>query len=136
MPPTDESSREKTLHDVVDLIGVYPMEAFEFVQRGLGFTVQRIHGQQKGEPKASLHVTGQDLCEGLREFALMQWGMLARTVLARWNITSTWDFGRIVFAMVEHGLMQKTDDDTIEDFKNVFEFKSAFDRQYRIEIKT
>jgi uncharacterized repeat protein (TIGR04138 family) len=60
---------------------------------------------------------------------------LARTVLVRWNVTSTYDFGRIVFAMVDSGLMQKTDDDSIEDFRNVYDFKTAFDAAYRIEIK-
>jgi uncharacterized repeat protein (TIGR04138 family) len=134
MPPVNQSAREKSLYEVVECVGVYPLEAFEFVQRGLSHTVHKIHGQRT-DPKISLHVNGRDLCLGLREFALMQWGMLARTVLARWNITSTWDFGRIVFAMIEHGLMQKTEQDTIDDFKNVFDFKTAFDMHYRIESK-
>lgn len=137
MPPTNESSsrQQKSLHEVVDAVGVYPMEAFEFVQRGLSFTVHRIHGK-RSDPKGTLHVSGPELCEGLRDFAQMQWGMLARTVLARWSITSTWDFGCIVFAMIEHGLMQKTDEDEIEDFRGVFDFRSAFDQQYRIELKS
>jgi uncharacterized repeat protein (TIGR04138 family) len=62
--------------------------------------------------------------------------MLARTVLRRWNITGTYDFGRIVFALVEHGHMAKTDDDTVEDFKNVYDFKSVFDAGYKIECKS
>ena len=72
---------------------------------------------------------------GLREFALQRWGLMARTVLQRWNITSTFDFGRIVFAMVENDLMQKTDEDSIEDFRNVYDFKTAFEADYPIEIK-
>jgi uncharacterized repeat protein (TIGR04138 family) len=139
MPPTNQSSSvsHRSLHDVVDAVGVYPIEAFEFVQRGLSYTVHKIHGQQRAadSPKISLHVSGQDLCEGLRQFALAQWGMLARTVLARWSITSTWDFGRIVFAMVEGGLMQKTAQDNIEDFRNVYDFRHAFDANYKIENK-
>ena len=136
MPPTPagKTSQVKALHEVVESVGVYPIEAFEFVQRGLSYTVHKTHGQPKNDDKdVCLHVSGQELCQGLREFALSQWGMLARTVLVRWNITSTWDFGRIVFAMVEHGLMQKTDDDTIDDFRNVFDFRTGFDAHYRIE---
>jgi uncharacterized repeat protein (TIGR04138 family) len=53
-------------------------------------------------------------------------------VLRQWNIQSTLDFGRIVFALIEAGQMQKTDDDTIEDFRNVFDFKSALELEYRI----
>jgi len=134
MPPMNQSAAEITLNEVVETIGVYPLEAYEFVQRGLSHTVTQIHGKRR-DPDISMHVTGQQLCEGLRDFALSQWGLLARAVLARWNITSTWDFGRIVFAMVDNGLMQKTDEDTIDDFRNVFDFKTAFDAHYRIEIK-
>jgi uncharacterized repeat protein (TIGR04138 family) len=56
-------------------------------------------------------------------------------VLKRWNLKRTADFGRIVFALVDGGLMQKTDDDSIEDFRDVFDFKSAFETGYRIESK-
>ncbi len=52
--------------------------------------------------------------------------MLAPTVLATWNIRRTDDFGRIVFAMIEHGMMSKTPQDTIDDFRGVYEFDEAF----------
>src|SRR3990170_512473 len=99
MPPKDEAIPAKSLADVVEEIGAYPEDAYRFVQQGLSFTVERIHGKDP-DPKTCRHITGRDLSEGLRDFALLQWGMLARTVLARWNITSTFDFGRIVFALV------------------------------------
>jgi len=136
MPPKKQHSkpvRQKSLQQLVEDVGLYPPEAYEFIQKGLSFTVGRIHGELKeADPDAkasdaSRHVSGQQLCEGLRDFALNQWGLLARTVLRRWNITSTLDFGRIVFALVDAGHMQKTDDDTLEDFKAVYEFRSAFD---------
>ena len=132
MPPSDKPTQEKSVQQVVEDLGVYPPEAYAFIQQGLSFTVQKLHGKVK-DPKASRHVSGHDLCEGLREMALGQWGRLARTVLRRWNITSTLDFGRIVFAMVEAGLMQKTDDDTLEDFRNVFDFRAALEAEYQIQ---
>lgn len=122
----------------------YPMDGFTFVQRGLEFTVNRVHGRSHSgggaaqtEPatqpstgseieNASMHVTGRDLCHGLRDFAIEQYGLMARTVLRRWNIQSTDDFGAIVFAMVEAGLMHKTDDDALDDFADVFDFVVAF----------
>jgi uncharacterized repeat protein (TIGR04138 family) len=129
-----QKERERTLEQVVAEVALYPMEAFEFVQQGLSFTMQRIHGEDAAERKGkSRHVSGQDLCQGLREFALAQWGMLARAVLRRWNVTCTLDFGRIVFAMIDARQMQKTDEDTIEDFRNVYDFKTAFDNGYKIE---
>jgi uncharacterized repeat protein (TIGR04138 family) len=135
MPPTEPTGHEKTLADVVDEVGLYPIEAYEFIQQGLGYTVNKIHGEKK-DPRTSRHVGGRDLCEGLREFALMKWGLLARTVLGRWNIRKTYDFGRIVFALVDNGWMQKTDEDDVEDFRDVFDFKTAFEAGYRIEMKT
>lgn len=132
--PVDKSKPEKTLEDVVEQLGTYPVDAFLFVQEGLGATVRRIHGEST-DPEINRHISGQELSIGLRDFALQQWGMLARTVLLRWGITSTFDFGRIVFALVDNGLMQKTDRDTIEDFRNVYDFKDAFEAGYRIEAK-
>ena len=135
-PPADESGPIKSLDEIVAAVGVYAREAYKFVQAGLHYTVTKLHGEDEGDPEANRHITGQQLSEGLRDFALLQWGMLARTVLARWGIRSTLDFGRIVFALVEHGHMSKTDEDTIDDFRNVFDFATAFDDGYQIEIKS
>jgi uncharacterized repeat protein (TIGR04138 family) len=130
---TAKTGRPLSVDEVVASLGVYPLEAFDFVQRGLHYTASRVHGSGKSE-KASRHVSGQQLAEGLREFAQMQWGLMARAVLARWQITSTYDFGRIVFALIEGGVLQKTDEDNLEDFRNVFDF-ALLNTTYRIESK-
>ena len=141
MPPTPESVPEpagdKSLQEIVSELGVYPIEAFQFVQQGLSQTITSLHGEFKAEGLSeeemhSRHISGQQLSEGLRLYALEQWGLLARVVLRRWNITSTLDFGRIVFAMVDSGMMKKTDEDTLDDFREVFDFKSAFEHAYQI----
>jgi len=109
----------------------YPMDSFIFVQRGLDYTVRKLHGDPGPDfdPEAeetSRHVSGQDLCRGLRDFAIEQYGLMARTVLRHMKIYSCEDFGRIVFAMVDAGLMKKTDDDSLNDFVNVYDFAEAF----------
>ena len=73
------------------------------------------------------HVSGQQLCQGLRDFARNRWGLLAPTVLYRWNIRKTEDFGRMVFALVDNDYLQKQPDDRIDDFQDVFDFNQAFD---------
>jgi uncharacterized repeat protein (TIGR04138 family) len=78
------------------------------------------------------HVSGVELSWAVRDYALRRWGRLARIVLDRWHIRETLDFGRIVFAMVENGYMQKQPHDSIDDFRNVFDFREAFDGAYRI----
>lgn len=136
MPPSNEPIKEKVVRQPTPEPGLlYPPEAYDFVQKGLNFTVQQIHGRV-ASPRANRHVSGQQLCEGLREFALSQWGLLARTVLGQWEITSTTDFGRIVFHLIELGQMQKTDDDTLEDFQNVYGFNDGFDGGYQLPVNS
>jgi len=135
MPPSQQP-KQRTLEQVAEDVALYPPAAFDFVEEGLRYTVHNIHGDKAKEPEANRHVSGQQLCDGLRALALLKWGMLARTVLRRWNITSTLDFGRIVFALIEAGQMQKTDEDSVEDFKDVFEFKRVFETSYRIPAES
>ena len=119
---------------VLERAGSYPMEAFNFVREGLNHTVERallqheanhLRGGGLGNPD-NHHVTGQQLCLGLRDYAILQYGMLAPAVLRHWNIVRTEDFGRIVYAMIEGGVMSKTAHDSIDDFASVYDFDEAF----------
>ena len=103
----------------------YKFEAYSFVMAGLHHTVSKL-------PKAR-HITGQELLEGIREYALEQFGALTRTVLNYWGIHETEDFGKIVFALVEVGVLRKQPEDKIEDFKDVYDFKEAFVKGYKIK---
>ncbi len=78
------------------------------------------------------HISGADLCLTLRRIASERWGMMARAILASWNITCSMDFGRIIFEMVKHGALSKRPEDKIEDFRDVFDF-SDFD-DYKIDV--
>lgn len=80
-----------------------------------------------GIGKLDRHISGRQLCWGLRDFALHNYGMMARTVLEAWGIRATIDFGRIVFAFIECGMMQKQPGDSLADFEEVFAFDDAFD---------
>ena len=107
--------------------GLYPQEAFQFVRQGLTHTSAVVHGEGEAAGEgAERHVSGGQLCLGLRDYAIKQYGLLARTVLAHWGITRTEDFGRIVFALIDAGIMRKSAEDCLEDFQGVFEFDEAF----------
>jgi len=80
------------------------------------------------------HLSGQQLCEAIRLFALEQYGLMAETVLDVWGIHSTDDFGEIVFNLIRIGQMRKTKDDCREDFSNVFDFKTGFRESYKIDL--
>lgn len=96
----------------------YRLEAYRFIFEALEFTLNKI-----GEKR---HVSGQELLQGVREYALQEFGMLAKMVFNRWGVTRTEDFGELVFNLVEAGLMGKTDTDTRADFRDGFDFEEAF----------
>ena len=110
--------------------GPYPPEAYQFVREGLEHTSRTLHGDPSATApfteKLGRHVDGRQLCLGLRDFAIEQFGLLALTVLRRWHIHRTDDFGRMVFNMVEAGLLSKTEDDRPSDFAGVYDFDEAF----------
>ncbi len=121
----------RSAHDILAKAGPYPLAAYQFVQEGLRFTVRRVaeeraQGGGMEGLSGSEHVSGQQLCMGLRDHAIEQFGMLARTVLEHWSIRRTDDFGRMVFAMIEAGAMSKTPQDSPEDFAGVYDFDEAF----------
>ena len=74
------------------------------------------------------HVSGQQLCMGLRSLAMEKYGLLAPTVLRGWGVRSTEDFGKIVYAMVDAGLLRTSENDSMDDFRGVYDFDEAFDR--------
>lgn len=121
---------EAVLHRVVRDVGTYPLEAYGFLHDGLGRTQQLVHS--KTPVGQSHHVTGRQLCEGLKHLAIQRWGRMAAVVLERWNIRCTYDFGRMIFALVDNGLLQKTPEDNIDDFRDVFDFRDAFETGYVI----
>ena len=88
---------------------------------------QRARGKaRRRQPER--HVSGRELCEAARLYALQQYGYLAPTVLGAWGVHNTGDFGEIVFNMIEIGQMRKTRHDKREDFHDVYDFSAAFSR--------
>ncbi|HZW05675.1 MAG TPA: Minf_1886 family protein [Phycisphaerales bacterium] len=115
--------------------------AFDFIRDGLAHTVQTlaktVEVPQVPESEAviaqpptgrivSRHITGQQLCDGLRDMARERYGMLALTVLHRWGLRATADFGVIVYALIDRGEMRCSDEDRFDDFLERYDFEEAF----------
>ena len=96
----------------------YKPDAYEFVMQALHFTQSKL--------KREKHVSGGELLGGIREFAIEQYGPMAKTVFSHWGINKTDDFGNIVFNMVDKKLLSKTAEDSVDDFKDVYDFQAAF----------
>lgn len=106
--------------------------AYRFLFAALKRTQQNLGRQNVDEDQA--HITGPELLEGIREFSLEQFGLMARTVFHCWSIHTTDDFGRMVFDLIERGEMRKTDNDQVPDFSEIFDFETALDKQYHIDV--
>jgi len=121
-----QKSGEELLRSILERDRRYDRDAYIFVSEALNYAVQK--AGRRG------HISGRELCEGLRDHALEQFGRLARVVLEQWGVRSSEDIGNIVFNMVEVGLLRKTDEDRREDFSGVLNFDEAFDRGFQMHL--
>jgi uncharacterized repeat protein (TIGR04138 family) len=125
------------LDEVVRRDPRYAYEAYEFVFAALAHT-QRLLGrlpphESSGEPEH--HVRGPQLLDGIRDLALREFGLMARTVFRMWGINRTADFGEIVFNLVAANLMSKTSEDSRDDFRDVYDLDQVLVRDYHIDFK-
>src|SRR5260221_8020170 len=105
----------------------YSCDAYAFVRESLDYTQKNISKENKGNIR---HITGQELLDGIRQFALQQFGPMAVTVFEEWGVKNCRDFGDIVFNMVEISLLAKTDKDSRDDFQNGYDFTDAFRKPF------
>ena len=103
-------------------------EAYGFVREALDFTGKMLEKPSVGPQR---HVSGAELLDGVRRYALQEFGPMSLTVLTEWGLRTTRDIGEIVFQLVEAGVLGKTDEDKIEDFENVYDFDEAFGQPFR-----
>jgi uncharacterized repeat protein (TIGR04138 family) len=117
----------------------FAYEAYEFLYEALNHTQKMLGRLPSGEvaegAERQHHVSGPELLAGVRDLALREFGLMARTVFRMWGIQRTDDFGDIVFNLVEAGLMNKTDEDTRKDFHEVYDLDQALVQGYRIELE-
>jgi uncharacterized repeat protein (TIGR04138 family) len=101
----------------------YQRDAYAFLRDALDFTTKQ---QKKVKGVSVRHVTGPELLDGVRQYALKEFGPLVMTVFDNWGIHSCEDIGNMVFNLIGAGVFGQTEEDSIEDFKNVYDFEEAF----------
>lgn len=117
----------------------YAYEAYEFVFQALEHT-HKLLGRDPPDENADphepkYHVSGPQLVEGIRLYALQEFGLMASVVFRLWGVRRTDDFGEIVFNLIEAELMSKTAEDRREDFHNLFDLEESLTRDFRIELE-
>jgi uncharacterized repeat protein (TIGR04138 family) len=113
----------KLIEEICEKDKRYKPDAYEFVMQALYYTQKSL--------KKNSHVTGGELSEGIRKFVVEQYGPMAKTVFSHWGVTKTQDFGNIVYTMIENKMLAKTETDSIDDFKDVYDFEAAFGNVFR-----
>jgi uncharacterized repeat protein (TIGR04138 family) len=110
------------LDRIRDRDGRYSERAYLFVLAALEFCQQRRNVRG--------HIPGEELALACRDFALHQFGLTAKAVLSHWGVEASEDLGRIVFVLIDVGLLIQHPTDRLEDFSGVFDFTSAFEGDY------
>jgi len=118
------TGRPITIERIAAEDGRYMPQAYYFVHEALEYKLRQL-GQVR-------HLAGEELLDGIRQLALERFGLMARVVLEQWGVSCTGDFGEIVFLMIEHDRLFKTDEDSKEEFRGVYAFRQAFDESYEV----
>ena len=105
----------------------YARDAYVFLRDSLDFTTKQ---QKKIKGAMVRHVAGPELLEGVRQYALQEFGPMVMTVFSSWGIHCCEDIGHMVFNLIEAGIFGKTEEDSLEDFKNVYDFEEAFAKPF------
>ena len=113
----------EALESVVGSDPRYQRDGYIFLRDALDFTTKQ-HKKVKGV--SVRHVSGPELLDGVRQYALKEFGPMVMTVFDSWGIRSCEDIGHMVFNLIGAGVFGKTEQDSIDDFKNVYDFEEAF----------
>ncbi len=104
----------------------YQQGAYAFVMESLSYTQKKY--------KASKHVSGEEILEGIKELLMKKFGPMTMPVLKNWGIKSTVDFGNIIFNLVDNEILSKTKEDDIQTFHDGYDFDDVFLKGYRKQL--
>jgi len=117
---------EERLEDVIDLI----VQRDRRYQRAAYMFVLEAIDRRLAELDEVRHLSGREVLEAAKELAIERFGMAAKMVFSEWGVRETADIGRIVFKMVDAGILKKTSSDSMKDFTDVFDWEEEFDKRF------
>ena len=119
----NEKEQRLMIQQLVEKDPRYQEDAYIFVREGLDYTV---HEKNEVPKNQSHHVRGWELADGIREYAIREFGPVTLRVLRYWGIESCEDIGEIVYNMIDAQILGKTAEDNKTDFHGVYDFEEAF----------
>ena len=99
----------------------YSFDGYVFINEAVIYTVKK--SEESRMENESSHISGPELLNGVMEYALKNFGPTAYSVFCEWGILDSMAIGNIVFNMIEHRILSRSENDSIKDFKNAFDFK-------------
>ncbi|MEE8597667.1 MAG: Minf_1886 family protein, partial [bacterium] len=123
----------KKLQEITKKDTRFPIHAYQFIFEALDFTASKLGKKYNSSKEDERHVTGQELSEGIKQYALQKFGYMTREIFEQWGITKSKDFGEIVFNLVKGELMGKTESDSVKDFDNLYDFKVEYDDKFKFD---
>ena len=137
------SEEPYSLQQLVGKDSRYPVDAYIFIREALAFAAdsaelgsasldQDLTEEEMEKNRRERHLSGQELCEAIRQYAIKQYGYMAKVVLNRWGVQATSDFGEIVYNMIDVGIMKKSTRDQKAHFSDVYSFDEAFEDNFKI----
>ncbi len=124
----------QAMRDLLNEDKRYKLEAYQFIREALQYANENLNlgdaDSEKPEKQGPQHITGQQLCEACRLYAIEQYGYLSKMVLANWGIHSTSDFGEVVYNLIRIEQMRKNESDRREDFNDIYTFDDAFEPNF------
>jgi uncharacterized repeat protein (TIGR04138 family) len=111
----------------------YQRDAYIFLRDALDYTTKQ---QKKIKGATVRHVAGPELLEGVRQYALKEFGPMTLSVFSFWGIQRCEDIGHMVFNLIGAGIFGKTEEDSMEDFKEVYDFHEAFVKPFEPQTQS
>lgn len=118
---------EQAVSDAVHVDTRYPADAYQFLRDALDHTIKTL---EKGNRGAVSHVSGMELCLGMKHYALQQFGPMVPTIFEAWGLHTTRDIGEMVFNLIRTGAFSRSESDRVEDFENIYTFAEAFEKPF------
>jgi len=115
---------EDAVEEILLLDSRYSRDAYFFLREALDFTVKELNRQKR--ERSGQHVSGPELLDGVRQYAIDQFGPMVPTVFDEWGIHRCGDFGNMVFHLIDLGVFGRSETDRREDFEDQFDFEEAF----------
>lgn len=106
----------------------FSIKAYHFLREALDFTLSRI---MKDNHDNMRHVSGVELLDGFKDFALDQFGPMTATVMREWGIKNGYHVGEMVYALISEEVFSQQEGDSINDFKGFMSFKDAFEKPFQ-----